>query len=908
VDTALNQLEGKYEILEKLSEGGMGAVYKVRHRLLEELRVVKVMRPHLARDEVLRARFVQEAKMAIRLRHRNIAQIYDFTVDDEGAFFLVMEYIDGINLFDLLKSAGPPSLGMTLEIAHQSLGVLAYLHRKEIIHRDISPDNLMLCRDEEEGLLVKLIDLGIAKTMGGGENLTATGAFLGKVRYSSPEQFRTQEGREVGPASDLYSFGVVLYELLTGHYPIRGNSLTTLITGHLNDPPMPFPESDPTGKIPEKLRSVVLRALEKDPGKRFSSARAFRSALGEMHAAFPVDAVEMRELLRIFSAKTEKIPVVRPGSTQDRLDRNFGARTTPAPGTEVINRQPEADASFRALLLGVEKLLESGHLEEATLQIRSAASMKPGHPEVESLQQKLHALSEEGKARYQESLARIRDTLAVEDLERAEKYLARTEAEFGTSDELRKLAEDTSELRREIAVREERIAGILLSARDLMASQEWEDAVLMLREALILKEGHPEATVELEKAEAGLQAQLEAKRRQLEIANALQRIREFLKQGEPGKARRALRVARKVSKGAPEFDGIEDDIARLEEQQRQERKAALIAEARILFDARDLQNAGEYLEEALRLDPESREAAMLLQEVREARRLQEEEEKRQREISRALEGVDRLVLAGRLETAVHYIEDIVGNYGSSEDAEELEDRIREELKRQAVLHEDVLKRMEAAAAAEQTGDFVRAGEELAAARRDAGEFPEILAEIEAEIERLVQAEKEYRHRMEINRACEAISRQLKSAAFDEAERELKLAERLYESELCWSALRHDLEEARKEERIHELLREALSGSLGFDATMDRIETALGLDPGNRKIQRLLEDTRTVRKQFLENQRREAIAAVLHETDELIREGKLRQALKQIERALKEQGSFPQGLALRRRLKNALSRK
>ena len=637
-----------------------------------------------------------------------------------------------------------------------------------------------------------------------------------------------------------------------------------------------------------------------------AKARLIHREISDDHAAFfTIAEIVMNGVRRGAVQWGEAVVVYGQGLLGQLTVQMLRASNIKVMGVDISSQAVEMALASGAASAWVR---DSVGLEEAALQIQSAASMKPDHPMVESLHRKLHALSEEGKARYQESLARIRDALAVEELDRAEKYLAGTEAEFGASDDLRKIAEEISEIRRGITIREERIAGILMSARKLMASEEWEDAVLMLREALILKEGHPEATVELEKAEAGLKAQLEAERQKLEIKNALKRIREFLQQGEPGKARRALRVARKVSKGAPEFEGLEDEIARLEEQQRQERMAALIAEARVLFDARDLQNASEYLEEALRLDPESGEAAMLLEEVREARRLKEEEEKRQREISRALEGVDRLVLAGRLETAVHYIEDIVGNYGSSDEAGELEVRIREELQRRDALREDVLKKMEAAAAAEQGGDFIRAGEELAAARRDAGEFPEILAEIEAEIERLVEAEKEYRHRLEIDRACQAIRRQLKSAAFDEAERELKLAERLYEHELCWSALRRELEEARKEERIHELLREALSGSLGFDATIDRIETALSLDPGNRKIQQLLEDTRAVRKKFLEDRRKEAITAVLNETDELIREGSLRKALKRIERALKEHGSFPQGLALRRRLKKALSGK
>ena len=138
------QLEGKYEIVQKLGEGGMGTVYKVRHRLLDEMRVVKTMRASLSDDKELQSRFLREAKLASRLRHPNIAQLFDFTIAEDGTAFIVMEYIPGISLDHLLKVRGPLDIGVTLELAIQSLAAIGYLHRRKYIHRDISPDNLML--------------------------------------------------------------------------------------------------------------------------------------------------------------------------------------------------------------------------------------------------------------------------------------------------------------------------------------------------------------------------------------------------------------------------------------------------------------------------------------------------------------------------------------------------------------------------------------------------------------------------------------------------------------------------------------------------------------------------------------------------------------------------------------------
>jgi serine/threonine-protein kinase len=322
--TPLARLEGKYEILDKIREGGMGAVYKVRHRLLEEVRVVKVMRPHLADDEVLQARFLREAKVAIKLRHPNLAQIYDFTVDESGYAYLVMEFIDGLNLQEVIKVLEKPGLGLVLEVARQSLEALGYLHRKRIIHRDVSPDNLLVTRDDEGALQVKLIDMGIAKVRGGDDSLTSEGTFLGKVRYSSPEHFQTQEGSSVKAASDLYSFGVVFYEMLTGAYPIKGTSVASLISGHLMHPPLDFEKSDPDGRVPDELRAVVQKALEKDPKKRYGSSASFTKALQPWIDQHPLDEEEFQAIFDIPTVTTDKIRTGKPGRTQIPNRPRFG--------------------------------------------------------------------------------------------------------------------------------------------------------------------------------------------------------------------------------------------------------------------------------------------------------------------------------------------------------------------------------------------------------------------------------------------------------------------------------------------------------------------------------------------------------------------------------------------------------
>ena len=332
-------IEGKYEILEKLKEGGMGAIYKVRHRLLDEVRVVKVIRSHMEPTGENGERFLREARVAIRLRHPNIAALHDFAIAEDGNAFIVMEFIDGLNLLEILHGHGPPPISLTLEIARQSLRALGYLHRQKIVHRDVSPDNLMLTRDMDGHPQVKLIDLGIAKAFGGGAaGLTTTGIFLGKPRYAAPEQFGALP---LDARSDLYSFGIVLYELLTGRNPITGQDPASYMAGHLFRPPVPFEETDPQERVPAELRRTVFRALAKKPEERFESAEDFAWALTLLQDRFPLTG---RELAGVFEnalpALTEPIPLPAQGSTQDRLDREFLMTQTPAPASTLRLVEP----------------------------------------------------------------------------------------------------------------------------------------------------------------------------------------------------------------------------------------------------------------------------------------------------------------------------------------------------------------------------------------------------------------------------------------------------------------------------------------------------------------------------------------------------------------------------------------
>ena len=363
----LAEIDSKYEILGKLGEGGMGAVFKARHRLLDEMRVIKAILPLHQGDQDLQARFRREAQAATRLRHPNIAQVHDLLIDDEGTTHIVMEFIEGRTLQQALSEGGRPDLKTAVEIASQALEAVGYLHGKGYMHRDISPDNMMLTRGFDDRILVKLIDLGLAKRNAGSVGLTAPGTFMGKVRYAAPEHF-ANPGAEVDPRSDLYSFGVVLYELLTGQCPIRGESFAQMIACHLNHPVPDFEETDPSGRVPADLREVTLKALAKEPSDRIPSAELLLDALDPYREKTPGKSQYLEDLLAKVpepkpvpvgsgftlssaSATLLKTPSAGVATGSDRVDSTVGTLAairgdkTPLVGTDVAVGAEVADRS-----------------------------------------------------------------------------------------------------------------------------------------------------------------------------------------------------------------------------------------------------------------------------------------------------------------------------------------------------------------------------------------------------------------------------------------------------------------------------------------------------------------------------------------------------------------------------------
>src|SRR5438309_4658042 len=270
-DTLINTLfDGRYRIQRKLGTGGMANVYLAEDEVLGRRVAIKILNDRHAGDDQFVERFRREAKNAASLSHPNIVSIYD-RGEAEGTYYIAMEYLDGRSLKELIVARGPAPIHLAVDYARQILAAIRFAHRHGIVHRDIKPHNVLV---DGEGRL-KVTDFGIARA--GVSQMTEAGSIIGTAQYLSPEQAK---GAPVDQTSDLYSVGVVLYELLTGVVPFSGDTPVEIAMKHLSS--APEPPSARRAEIPRELDLVVLRALAKDPADRYQSAEEMDADLARV--------------------------------------------------------------------------------------------------------------------------------------------------------------------------------------------------------------------------------------------------------------------------------------------------------------------------------------------------------------------------------------------------------------------------------------------------------------------------------------------------------------------------------------------------------------------------------------------------------------------------------------------------
>jgi eukaryotic-like serine/threonine-protein kinase len=317
-DTLIDTLfDGRYRIVRRLGAGGMANVYLAEDQELGRRVAIKILNDRHANDDQFVERFRREAKNAASLSHPNIVSIYD-RGEAEGTYYIAMEHLDGRTLKELIVARGPAPPKIAIEYVRQILAALSFAHRKGIVHRDIKPHNVLV---DSEGR-VKVTDFGIARA--GASQMTDAGSIVGTAQYLSPEQAR---GDAVDQRSDLYSLGVVLYELLTGTVPFTGDSPVEIAMKHLSAPVEP--PSKRRADIPRELDLVVTRALAKDPGERFQTAEEMEAELARIADGGGVSPRTAEAATAIISgaAAAAATAITRPGTTA----RRPGAPYPPTP-------------------------------------------------------------------------------------------------------------------------------------------------------------------------------------------------------------------------------------------------------------------------------------------------------------------------------------------------------------------------------------------------------------------------------------------------------------------------------------------------------------------------------------------------------------------------------------------------
>lgn len=270
----------EYEIVELIGHGGMGAVYKARHLYLNKIRAIKVINTVLAEESKYVERFVREARILSELNHPNLVRLFEFGTLEDGNFFMVMEFVNGESIRDKLQRNTKLPIEQAIHITVEAASGLHSAHELGIIHRDISPDNILLVRDSHGNEMTKVIDFGIAKPLMEESRFTATNIFIGKPQYCSPEQSGVNmEITGIDCRSDIYSLAVTFYQMISGQLPFSSATPQGYLLKHATEPPQPISSHFAPGEISADLERVIGTALNKKPGDRFSTMKEFADEL-----------------------------------------------------------------------------------------------------------------------------------------------------------------------------------------------------------------------------------------------------------------------------------------------------------------------------------------------------------------------------------------------------------------------------------------------------------------------------------------------------------------------------------------------------------------------------------------------------------------------------------------------------
>ena len=538
-------LESRYEILKPLSDDGFEADFLVRHRQLGETCRVKI-RPHGLEDPTRRAFFDRHLPWFTRLKHSGILPVYDVHVDDPTWAVLEMKGAKGPTLDTLMVDASFQRTGAALpvptalQLADQALEAVAYLHGEGWAHGSLAPDRFLLTRDSAEAEpYLQLADPGFARLVGASERTTAGGLLMHKLRYSPPEQF-LGEATDATVGGDIYILGLLLYELLTGRYPVAGDHPTSLAAGHLLRPILPFNESDAEGRIPAGVRRAVERCLAKKPEERFADVVGLRKALSE---ALPPSPATEKQVIDLWLE--DEAPTPGSAATADFSTRDL---------TELERR-----AKSRHLLDQAKVALASEDHGAARRLLREAQSIAPDDPQVARLLREVEKaarerqLQEERNRQVLKVKAEVEDVLAAGDWRSARGIVVSAVERLGGGPRLRELRQKIDEAeRRDLETQPQASLGtssalhvndLVERARQLSQTEDLERAQEALGQALELDPTHAAARTLSESVQALMALRQGEHQRQENLLQTTQSIRQLLEKNDPGAAMAQLQKA-----------------------------------------------------------------------------------------------------------------------------------------------------------------------------------------------------------------------------------------------------------------------------------------------------------------------------------------------------------------------------
>jgi serine/threonine-protein kinase len=379
-----SNLDGKYEVLARVRGGGMGEVYRVRHVHLHETRIIKLLRAGLEAQSDAAERFHREARLATQVKHPRVATLHDYSRLSDGSFYMVWEYIEGQDVESWLREKGVFPIAIALELGIQGLSGLEAIHRAGIVHRDLSPDNLMITSDRRGRLGVKIIDLGLARdTEDPGLIESQEKAFGGKLNYCSPEHVGLIEGVRPDRLSDLYSFAIVLYKMFSGRLPFEEIGPGVSLSSRFEHEPYPLVGRNPEVAVPEELWAVLRKALSFRREDRYPAASSFREALQDIHGS---------DRAARGGQPDARAPAAPPAEEANTVIEELKRRV------EHAETQKRHFQSMQAREL-VEQYLGAGHQALARLSLETLLELDPEHPERVSLEERISLLSKERERR-----------------------------------------------------------------------------------------------------------------------------------------------------------------------------------------------------------------------------------------------------------------------------------------------------------------------------------------------------------------------------------------------------------------------------------------------------------------------------------------------------------------------------